>query len=150
MPASFRLSDLLDTPRDPVTALRIELAKAEADLNGLISRIGAGHLDIGRAGVDPIVLARTISARVYELRHALDEARFACLPFETINGSELCTNDPDDMGDALHHALDRLRLGVDDTAAYRAPAHRADIMRTERALIDRSHQRGAALLQAAE
>lgn len=108
--------------RDPLTVVRMQLAMAEADRCGLYSRIAAGHIEARDT-------VRRVNARVYALRHSLDEALLSRFPFETINGSRLCTNDEDDMLDAGLHALERLEQGVDDTAAHRAPVHRADEVR---------------------
>lgn len=121
MPAPFRLSDLVETPnnRHPIAALRTQLAMAEADRCGLYARIAAGHIE----AKDTV---RRVNAKVYALRHSLDEMLLARFPFETINGSRLCTNDEDDMLDAGLHALERLEQGVDDSAAFRAPVHAAD------------------------
>lgn len=125
MPARTSHIAATDAP-PPLETIRARLAMAEADLNGICARIGAGHLDHGPAGTDPVTLARRLTRRVYQLRHDLDVARLACLRVESLNGRPLESNDEDDMGDALHHALDRLRLGDDDEAAFRAPVHAAD------------------------
>lgn len=125
MPA---LRDIMNAAatRGPLASLRMQLAMAEADLSGMVERISAGHLDHGPAGTDPVKLARRLTRRVFLLRNELDEARLAYLRVESLNGRPLESNDADDMGDAVEHALDRLRLGDDDEAAFRAPVHAAD------------------------
>lgn len=115
------LASLIDAAasRDPLTATRMQLAMAEADRCGLYARIAAGYIE------DDATIRR-VNAKVYALRHSLDELLLARFPFETIDGRRLCTNDEDDARDAALHAVERLRLGIDDTAAFRAPVHAVD------------------------
>jgi hypothetical protein len=123
----------IEKNRDRLAEARHTLSMAEASLNGIVARLAAGHLDITYRGADPLDEIRGAVDRVFWARDALDAARFAALPFDTISGSQPTPNDRDDMADMLIHAHDRLRLGVDDEARFRDPVHAADRARADEA-----------------
>lgn len=92
---------LLESIRTPLAQARAALMIAEADLNGHITRLAAGH-PVARETL------RNANARVTHARHELDRVRLATLEVESIGNRRACTNDPDDMIDALITALERV------------------------------------------
>lgn len=95
------LIDRLEAARKPLCQARVNLERAEADLNGVVARISAGE-------IVSLTVIRTANARVTHARHEVDRVRFATLGVETIGNRAACTNDPDDMIDALKIALERI------------------------------------------
>lgn len=99
-----RLATLVERERLPLARACIALCLAEANLNGIVAQLAAGQIELGIDTPENIV--RQANRAVADARHAMDEARFAALEVDHLNGRPLCTNDVDDMGDALLHAID--------------------------------------------
>lgn len=103
-----RLASLIERERLPLAQARIALCLAEANLNGIVARLAAGQIDLGLDTPEAIV--RQANRVVADARHAMDQARFAALEVDHFNGRPLCTNDVDDMGDALLRAIETIKV----------------------------------------
>ncbi len=94
-------SPYLETIRSPLAQSRCHVAAADANLTGIVTILASG------APVTRETIRKAL-ARCEHARQAMDQAIFAALGVQALDGRNLSTGDADDMWTALHVALERI------------------------------------------